>query len=462
MPARTSMFTGLLPRDHGVRINGQSPRPGLPYLPEVLRQAGYRTHAAGKLHLTPYMPRLEKADPARYPEDLEAWTRGEIQRIPTPYFGFEEVAFVGGHTEFVFGQYIQWVRDRGGDPSMLRRLKQRGPHVDAPQCYRMAMPVELHYNRYIADATIAFIESQASDKSEPFFAFCSIPDPHAPVAPPAPYDTLYDPADVPLPAHRPGETDDLPAFYQDVFCGKLRPNGENNYGVGEQQIRQILALTFGMISHLDVEIGRVLRVLDRYDLWNDTIVVFVSDHGDMMGDHGLLWKAFYTFQGCIRIPTLVAAPGVQGGVTCDALISQIDLMPSLLDLAGVAAPGEMWRRAHTPFQRGAHVPLETYPGRSWRQLLHDPSRRIRDHVVIENDDASTGLRPRCLVTERHRLTSYAGQPYGELYDLENDPDELRNLWDLPQASDLRRRLLHLLLDAQTIQTPWHPVPPWNS
>lgn len=462
MPARATMFTGVLPRDHGVRVNGQYPNGMFDYLPQVLHQAGYRTHAAGKLHLTPYVPKLSKADPDRYPEDLEAWNRGDFSTFPTPYFGFEEVDFVGGHTSFVFGQYIDWLRQHGGDPSMLKPQTARKPQCTARQCYRMALPLEWHYNRYITDATIQWVTNHIEQTDQPFFAYCSIPDPHYPVAPPHPYDTMYDPADIALPPRHNDENGMLPPVYRHVFDGKIHPNGTNNANVTDDEIRQMIAMTLGMISHLDAELGRVFDMLDQHNLWDKTIVVFVADHGDMMGDHGLLWKAFYTFEGCIRIPTLVAAPNMPGNRTSDALISQIDLMPSLLDVAGVPMPGHRWQQIDTPFERGSVKPMQIYPGRSWRGLLDGSAMTIRDAVVIENDDASTGLRPRCLVTDCYRLTIYAGQDWGELYDLIQDTDELYNLWDHPDYQVVRSELTQQLLNEYTLQTPWCPIPPWNS
>ncbi|MBC2603250.1 sulfatase family protein [Puniceicoccus vermicola] len=459
MPARTTMFTGLMQRDHGVRINGQQAHPGLHYLPQIFKDAGYRTHAAGKLHLTPYVPKLDQPDPQRFPEDLEAWNRGNFSEFTTPYFGFDTVDFVGGHTSFVFGEYIHWLKSKGGDPEMLKPNNARKPACAAANCYRMALPAELHYNRYITDSTIRHIDSCAAENAS-FFTFCSIPDPHFPVAPPAPYDTLYNPDDVKLPP--PSETERLPPIYQQVHEGKIHPSGTDNSGLTEAKRREMLALTFGMITHLDTEIGRVLDTLDRHGLWENTVVAFVSDHGDMMGDQGLLWKAFYTFDGCIRIPTIVAAPETPGGLVSDSLICQMDLLPTLLDFADLPLPGSEWREKPTPFERGSVQPLNLLGGRSWRSLLSDPEKTIRDSVVIENDEPSTGLRPRCLVTPEFRLTVYAGQSWGEMFDRVKDPFERRNLWDDPKFQSTKAALLQKLMDAYTQETPWLPIPPWNS
>lgn len=458
MPARAAMFTGLLPRDSGLRINGQSLRPDVPVLPQALADAGYRTHAAGKLHLTPWVPKAPDSEAARYPEAMAFWQRGVLARFPEPYYGFQTVDFVGGHTSFVYGEYMGWLRARGGDPAWL----QPPAAARAGDWYEMAVPEDLHYNRYIADSAISAIEESAAPGAPPFFVWCSFPDPHMPCAAPAPYSRLYRPEDVPLPPRRDGELADLPPVYRRVLAGELKPNGIDNTGVTDERLRGILAMTCGMVTHIDAEVGRVLDALDRTGRRGDTLVVFICDHGDMMGDHGLLWKSFYTFEGCIRLPLIVSAPGRPGGLTSPALVSQVDLLPTVLDWCGVPEPGAGWRADPTPFERGSVAPLRLRPGRSWLPLLEGAGDPSRDAVVIENDEPTTGLQARCLVTPRHRLTVYPGTPHGELLDLQEDPAELRNLWYDPASRALRAELAGRLLDEYARCTPMWPVPPWNA
>lgn len=459
MPARASMFTGMLPRDHGLRVNGQNLRREVPTLPGTLAEAGYRTHAAGKLHLTAWVPKVEPPEPRRYPECKDYWDRGVVREFPTPYYGFHSVDYVGGHTSWAYGDYGRWLRGQGGAPEQLLPDEPIG---DAPSSFRMRIPEKLHYNRYVADSVIDLIEDSAGPDAPPFFAWCSFPDPHMPVGSPEPYRDMYDPAEVELPVRREGELDDLPPVYRRVMRGELRPNGVDSSGVTDADWREIIAGTYGMITHLDAEVGRVLDALERAGLAEDTVVAFISDHGDMMGDHGLLWKSFYTFQGCIRLPLIVSAPGCPDGRVSDALVSQIDLMPTILDLCEVPTPGEEWREAETPYERGSVVPLRPYPGHSWRPLLEGSTERLREEVVIENDDPTCGFQVRALVTDRHRLTIYPATPHGELFDLQADPDELHNLWYQENHSDLRAALTARLLDAYSRATPLYPIPPWNA
>jgi len=462
MPARASMFTGLLPRDHGLRLNGQALRQDIPTIAGSLSAAGYRTHAAGKLHLTPWAPMVDPPRTEVYPECLQYWRDGAIRSFPTPYYGFQSVDFVGGHTSYAYGEYTQWLRDRGGDPEMLGAGRALLPPATAPQCYRMSLPRELHYNRYIADSTIRFMRSCADEQENPFFAWCSFPDPHLPVAPPEPYCHMYDPAAIPLPPNRPDEIQSLPPFYRQIFDGEIRPDGQSHHEpLRPEQMRELIALTYGMVSHVDAEIGRVLDGLDASGLAENTLIVLVSDHGDMMGDHGLYWKGPYTYNGCIRIPTIVAAPGTSGGRVSRALVSQIDLLPSVLDFCDVPLPGSDWRE-RTRFHWGQARELSLYPGQSWLPILEDPATRIHEEVIIENDYLSTGHMARCMVTERYRITVYPGTEDGELFDIESDPGELVNLWYSRDHGALKSELIGKLFDGYSRCTPHYPVPPWNS
>jgi len=181
---------------------------------------------------------------------------------------------------------------------------------------------------------------------------------------------MYGPQDIPPPPRRKGKVEDIPPYYSKIFSGEIKPNGNNNTNISDAYWQEMIALTYGMVTHIDEEIGRVLALLDKMGLKENTLIIFLADHGDMMGDHGLLWKGPYTFGGCINIPTIVSAPGIDGkGVVSNALISQIDLLPSVLGFCKIPMPGDGWKKVETPFERGSMIPLHICPGRSWLPLL---------------------------------------------------------------------------------------------
>jgi len=460
MPARASMFTGYLPRDHGVWNNNMEMHPGLPILPELLYQAGYHTHGIGKLHLSRWIPDPEIDDPERFPESRASWNTGLINNIPLPYYGFESVDFIGGHGNYVYGDYFRWLECQTPDPRRLLSVEGAlEPPTGAPLCYKLGLPAELHYNHWIADKAIDFI-TEALTTDQPFFLWCSFPDPHEPYSPPRPYCDLYNPADMPLPTRRAEELDDLPPYYKDIFEKRIQAHGEEGGPLPDEYWQEMLALTYGSISFVDAEIGRVLQRLGELGLRENTLVGFISDHGDMLGDHWMIYKGPYVFEGCARIPFILSLPEGIKGQDHAGLVCQLDLLPTILDLCGIETPDE--KRLQVEYERlpklGQVSTLNRWPGKSLAPVLYGDQSFQREAVVIHNDDPYLGLKIRTLVTEQFKITFYAGQEYGEFFDLGSDPQELNNLWDDPAWINKREQLLHKLMHEDTRLAPWYPVP----
>jgi arylsulfatase len=182
----------------------------------------------------------------------------------------------------------------------------------------------------------------------------------------------------------------------------------------------------------------VLAALDRQGLADNTIVVFLSDHGDMMGDHGLHNKGPFHFQGLLRVPMIWRWPGRIPAGERAGLASLLDFVPTLLDFTGAEMP-EGPCSPESPMQR------PTLPGRSLVPMLGGQADGVQDSVLVENDEDYLGLNLRTLITATHRITTYTGdrgaEPYGELFDLHNDPHELHNLWSQPDCQNLKRDLI---------------------
>ena len=410
MPGRSSLITGLTPRAHMVRTNGINLDRGLPTITQALTDAGYRTHSVGKTHFritgVPKGVDPQTLDPLEWPESAWMWAQGKLTKFPEPYYGIQTLDWTGGHGN-VGGDYRTWLRSvEPAAAGLLAREAGEAPASGAEQSWKMAIPPELHYNTWVADRTISFLEGVAGgapaarlsgndpeggpdgDGRQPFLCFASFPDPHHPFATPDPWYSMYDRGSVPAPVRREGELAELAPFFREVHERGVQLAGRGRATrMPDEQVREITAITYGMISFVDQQVGRILDTLERLGLADDTVVVFTADHGDLLGDHWLMNKGPFHFDGLLRVPGIWRYPrAFQPGVTSSALTSHLDFAPTVLDLAGVpqqaleasalwAAPGE----PEAPDQ------LRPLPGRSLVPLLSGEVDRVQDAVLVEND-----------------------------------------------------------------------------
>lgn len=577
MPARATLFTGQNPHRHGVRSNGIALPEEIPVLPELLKNDGYRTHSAGKLHLglytlpapqqvahimtelltqadtgfartlrdtleavlrellecpdsfseerkpedshqgfsgradsglahtlealhvpkwsdTPLLFRdivedivdewpaedLSESDwdyfsaelkrrlsamfeaidatsfsdlhfePEEFPEAREVWESGRIVNLPEPYYGFETVDFTGGHVNEIYGEYKNWLRDT--HPDAYERLDFSHPDNVRGKTFQVlnewSLPESAHYNHWISDRSIEFLDNQSSDE-DPFFLWCSYPDPHNPYAAPEPWGSMYDPADVRPPTRREGELDDLPPFYNEVYEGNFfqlqglytAPQPEVNEGA----IEEIIARTYGMVSYLDHEIGRVMDTLEARGLRENTIVIFLSDHGAMMGDHWMLRKGPFQFKELLRVPAIWSWPSeFAEGKRVETVCSHVDFLPTLLDCLDITSP-------HAAYWPSYRDDPPSWAGRSITPILTDEVDEMGRSVIVENDEDYLGMRVRTLITDQHKLTVYPREDYGELFDLDADPGELHNKWNNTEYAEIKNRLYRELADKLVLQ-----------
>lgn len=454
MPNRASFMTGRMPSLHGLRYNGcELPTTANTFI-DVLSSAGYDTAAIGKSHLQPFTeddPRhLPDADDSNPRIIEEAWKREaahsaespanytsqERYEINTPYFGFSHVEMATRHGTNVGGHYEQWFKANVPDWKTLRDPSSELAHnYTCPQAFRTAVPEECYSTSWIADRAIDYIENQHAN-SNPFFAFVSFPDPHHPFNPPGKYWDMYSPADFDLPLPYTDHKNPPPPlqWMEDNY----RNEGEQftkqtAMRVGEDELRQAMALTAGMISMIDDQIGRVIDSLKANGLFDNTVIIFNSDHGDYLGDFGLLLKGSLPFRSITQVPMIWSDPSNREKRTTDAMCSTIDIGPSILSRAGLAS------------YRGTQ-------GRSFLKAMDGEEHR--DELLIEFNEGqaklgfTTPARVRTLRTRDWRFTIYADQTWGELYDLIKDPDETHNLWDDPDyqtvKGDFALRLSHHL------------------
>jgi arylsulfatase A-like enzyme len=254
------------------------------------------------------------------------------------------------------------------------------------------------------------------------------------------YQNMYKSEDIELPSN----FEDIKNLYHHQFLGDhLRNPPFKKAFIREstkEEIQKITALTYASISYVDACIGQLLASLEKNGLADNTIVIFSSDHGDLMGDHGLLFKGPCPFNGVLQLPLIWKVPGLTNPSVTDSLVSSIDIPKTILHLLGIK------ERYHPPDMQGYDI----------SPILQNPNKEIRDCCFIENDEEIGPLnsRLRHLITKEYKLTIYKGEvSFGDIYDRKDDPDELHNLWfeeNFEQTRfELVNRLLHENLKAQT-------------
>jgi arylsulfatase A-like enzyme len=289
----------------------------------------------------------------------------------------------------------------------------------------------------------------AKDDDQPFFLMASFPDPHHPFTPPGKYWDMYKPEDMELPENFDyGNVEPPPhvKWAQEARdAGSAEVNSQNAFAVYQQEVLEARALTCGMIAMIDDAVGEILAKLDEAGLAENTIVIFTADHGDFLGDHGLMLKGPAHFEGVTRVPFIWSEPGAEAKST-DALAGTIDIAQTIMDRARI----------------------EPYNGIQGRSLMNaiagDDDPDAVDSVIVEDDQQRVYFgytrppRIRSIITDTHRLTVSSGETWGELYDLQSDPLEMDNLFDDPNHATVRAELFERLSHRQMELVDTSPMP----
>lgn len=439
-PTRSSMITGKSPAQHGAVSLGMKLPEHEPTVGDIFQKAGYRTALVGKAHFQPLegteaFPSLE-AWPLL--QDLDYW-----RDFHGPFYGFERIELARNHTtEAHVGQhYALWMEANGLDNWRDYYETPTGNNDD--QVRKWLIPERYHYNAWIAERSNALLEQYAGS-GEPFFLWASFFDPHPKYVVPEPWDSMYDPASISVPAVSPGEHDVNPPHFRLTqqadpdFTPWLEEGGHGLHGCHSHlhdraELTQDIACYYGMVSCMDKYIGAILQRLDELGLKEKTLVVFTSDHGHFFGQHGLIAKGPFHYEDMIRVPMIVRWPGVTApGSRSNALQLLTDLPVTFLAASGIDIPSDM-----TGIDQSA----------VWSGELN----AARNEVLVENHHQPTTLHARTLVTERYKLTVYCNRDYGELFDLQADPGEKCNLWADGAHAWLKDSLIERMLLAQMAQ-----------
>lgn len=373
VPARASLHSGQYPWNSGCPDNGFPMRLEGPSLQSLLADAGYRTHSVGKRHFAP-----------------DRWARWGFQSMDTQ----EEIP--GRKPE---DDYTKWLWDSGWSHAME-------PHGVRSEMYYVPqvnlLPPEFHPSTWVADRSIDFLSSRTKH-DEPFFLFSSFIHPHPPFSPPTPWHKCYRADDMPPPKLPPG-SEHLRTWinrFQNRY--KYRDQGWD-YNL----VRLIKAHYFACISYVDFQIGRILDELERTGIKDNTLILFASDHGELLGDYGSFGKRSF-HDSCARIPMLARLPGrFAQGARCDDPVSLVDFMPTALSAAGATVPefadgvdlsgvadGSINRDAVFSQFQAAGKAMWTSVTKEWKYVYSAPDERelLFDRVHDPDETRDRGGRP---------------------------------------------------------------------
>jgi len=405
IPSRACMQTGRYTHQHGVRYMETviDTTPGLPEwettFMERLQQSGYRTAAFGKIHMMP---------PKGFDElqltggKGQRWTQSEGLPIgPGPLGPY----------------YAAWLEER--DPGAYERIYEQRRTPEYKQlCSALpnVLPTDEVVDHWIAENTLEFL---SRDHDQPFFVWCGFCGPHGPFDPPEPYASMYAPEEVPIPPTYLADTSNKPPFQRGAG-GRFRREPDDSL------IRRIISYYYGLCTLIDDEVGRILQVMEQRGLLDNTLIIFTSDHGEMLGEFGMMGKGNF-YESVIRVPTIVVPPGAKANRSrISDVVEVFDLAATILDYAGCQIPDSM-------------------EAKSWRPLL-DGEGAGKECALCEYTNNDQTLSGKCLRTERYSYAYWGVEQGEEFYDLVDDPLQLRNLATDPAYRHLVDEHRLLLLD----------------
>ncbi len=436
-PTRASIITGMYPSQHGAYSLGTKLPEDVPTIGDTFHQNGYRTALIGKAHFQQLLdtPKYRSIESNPLQNNLDFW-----RNFTGPFYGFDHIELARNHTdEYHVGQhYALWMEEKGFTD--WKKCYQAPGGTAEKQTLKWNIPEAYHYDAWVAERTNAMMEEYAAN-GDHFFLWASFPDPHPPYLVPEPWDTMYDPDKITVPEMHPDEDfSKMPPQYamsqqkNPDRSSYQEPDGHSLHGLSshlhdKKQLAKEIAVYYGMTSMMDKYIGKIMDKLEELGLADDTIIVFTTDHGHFHGQHGLIAKCIFNYEDMQKIPFIVSGPGIPAGRQNSALQSLVDLAPSFLNYCDIDIPRCM-------------------TGVNQHDVWNGKQEMARDHVIVENRHQPTTFNTRTYINDRYKISIHFNQSYGELFDLEKDPGEITNLWDVPEHQELKKNLLLKFMHAE--------------
>ena len=408
-PSRASLWTGKHLPGHGVHSLHDCLSEEEVLFPKRLQQAGYETALFGKLHVSGHRREYDR----RHPND--GFDTYEWASDPKGPWGMDNA-------------YLQWLEER--DPALREAIRNKDPigHI----------PVESHMTTWAAERSISFLDER-SEGSKPFFACMSVFDPHSPYTNhPEEMEGVLDQSRLP----------DVVAGDQPFEGRPIAHDMERRWGTQVPDAETLAQFRVGYhaaIANIDAQVGRVLDALKRNDLADSTVVIFTSDHGDMMGDHGLMTKGAYFYDACTRVPMIVRSPGSESRVESSP-VQLHDIASTCLQLAGEQET-EVWSPDGISL-----LDSECLAQRNRAVCLYRNSGNCTKRDEGYRGYFDPPIHGTMWFEEGHKVSVYHSpdpdpdHPEGEVYDLHSDPNETVNLWDLADKRLLRDEAMRKMLN----------------
>ena len=470
MPNRASLMTCRMPSSHGVRSLGVPLAHENVTFPEMLSAAGYDTALIGKSHLQNVTdwptqmddirsreghqappPELSEAirsnldDDSYHYEQHRFWGQSN-PKVPTPFYGFDEYISVLRHGANSGGDFELWLKEQAPEMLSLRGRDNQLPHdYSCPQAIRTKLPEEYYSTSYIADRASAWIKAREGNPN-PFFLMVSFPDPHHPFTPPGKYWDMFNPQKMPVPEAYTIDDWDPPEYVKiaerdRAADQKLGEKAGHSVAVSKQEALEARALTCGMITMVDDAVGRIRTAAKETGAADNTVQIFTSDHGDHLGDHRLLFKGAEQYDSLTHVPFIWADPKGSSGERCSELGQTHDIGTTILEHARIESTigmqGEVLGVAGGAGRDAVHIQYET-----------------------QRTQEAFGVRPRVhtIIHEQWRLSMYLGRCPNELFDLDNDPGEMKNLWESEPHADVKSLLIERLAELEIAVADRVPLP----
>ena len=426
-PSRSCFLTGRYPRTTKTMANGNEfYSKDEKLVTRLLADEGYTCGLSGKLHLTSAQGKMETRTDDGY--TYMQWSEHPNNDWPKG---------VNAYQNWLEEKGVKWEDIYGGEyPSMSQWPPVRNPNFTGKT---VGVPAEYHQTTWCVEKAIEFME-EARKKGGPWLISLNPYDPHPPLDPPQAYKDRLKIEDMPLPLWEDGELDNKPPHQQkDFYQGGQDGQAEPFPSLTDMDKRERFRDYYAEIELVDDQFGRLLKYLDDIGERENTLVIFMSDHGEMNGDHGLYWKGAYFYEALVHVPLIMSCPSkILKGIKSDVLVELVDIAPTIMELAGYEVPYYMQGKSLVPILTGKQ-----------------DSHHHKDAVYCEYYRGLKGTHEEIFATMyfdgRYKIVNYHGKDYGELYDHETDPQEFHNLWDKPECAALKAELIKKNFDSAILK-----------